>query len=316
MIKFKWILYEIKWFFVRGFHFVFRKWFLSNKKYGGCVLKSAEDGNRYMYERLKGNESFAFSRCSFSEMRLLIKILREHYYNKESKREYEDMSCLIRGDETIKQAEYGFYELMSEAIRSTDLLGIWKLLPMADAVVAIQPAKNRPITAYAECVEPYYYDMPWTKALEGKKVLVVSPFSNEVRAQYQNREHLWENENILPEFTLDTEDSIWYFDGHRDPRFKDWYEVYDYLYEAIMKHDFDVALLGCGMFGFPLSARIKRAGKQAVHMGGAIQLLFGIKGNRWDKMPEINKYYNDYWIRPGEQSKPKAGEMLDGGCYW
>jgi hypothetical protein len=147
-------------------------------------------------------------------------------------------------------------------------------------------------------------------------VLVVSPFSKEIRSQYTKREYLWENKKILPKFELITVDSVWYFTGCKDKRFKDWFEALDYLYDEVMKNDFDIALLGCGPFGFPLAARIKQAGKQAVHMGGAVQILFGIKGKRWDDSGFGAKYYNEYWIRPGEETKPEITKCLDNGCYW
>lgn len=41
-----------------------------------------------------------------------------------------------------------------------------------------------------------------------------------------------------------------------------------------LKFDFDVAIIGCEAYGFPLAARLKRAGKIVVHMGGATQILF------------------------------------------
>ena len=50
--------------------------------------------------------------------------------------------------------------------------------------------------------------------------------------------------------------------------------------ERIGKIDFDVALLGCGAYGLPFAASIKRMGKKAVHLGVATQILFGIKGKR------------------------------------
>lgn len=94
-----------------------------------------------------------------------------------------------------------------------------------------------------------------------------------------------------------------------------WFEALDYLYEEIMTKDFDIVLLGCGFLGFPLAAKVKEAGKQAIHMGGAIQILFGIRGKRWDNT-SIGKMYNEFWIRPGEESKPKESDKLDSNCYW
>ena len=31
-----------------------------------------------------------------------------------------------------------------------------------------------------------------------------------------------------------------------------------------------------------VSARLKKAGKKTIHLGGSTQILFGIKGKRWD----------------------------------
>jgi glycerol-3-phosphate dehydrogenase len=53
------------------------------------------------------------------------------------------------------------------------------------------------------------------------------------------------------------------------------------------KKDYDVALIGCGAYGLPLASHVKRKGKQSIHLGGGLQLLFGIKGKRWDDNPEV-----------------------------
>lgn len=61
----------------------------------------------------------------------------------------------------------------------------------------------------------------------------------------------------------------------RDERFSDWFEALEHMYSEAMKEDFDVAIIGCGAYGFPLAAKIKKAGKIGIHLGGAAQLLFG-----------------------------------------
>ena len=86
-----------------------------------------------------------------------------------------------------------------------------------------------------------------------------------------------------------------------------------------MKIDFDIAILGCGAYGMPLAVKLKRAGKQAVHLGGATQLLFGIKGTRWEAKnypTNIAKLFNEYWVRPSASEKVKGREKVEGGCYW
>lgn len=72
------------------------------------------------------------------------------------------------------------------------------------------------------------------------------------------------------------------------------------------KIDFDIALIGCGAYGMPLASFIKGMGKQAVHLAGWTQILFGIKGKRWDDLPYVSKFYNNAWVRPQQQSKIKV----------
>ena len=87
------------------------------------------------------------------------------------------------------------------------------------------------------------------------------------------------------------------------------------MYSEVMKYDFDVAIIGCGAYGMPLAAKIKNGGKIAIHLGGATQLLFGIKGARWDHHP-LSRMYNEHWTRPAEEETPKASQLIEGACYW
>ena len=87
----------------------------------------------------------------------------------------------------------------------------------------------------------------------------------------------------------------------------------------IAKIDFDIALLGCGAYGFPLAAFIKRdLGRQAVHIGGATQLLFGIRGGRWETNPKsrVLSLFNSAWVRPEEKERPPNFQQHEGGAYW
>ena len=64
---------------------------------------------------------------------------------------------------------------------------------------------------------------------------------------------------------------------------------------------------------------VKRNGKKAIHMGGATQLLFGIRGQRWENYIEhfdYNQFMNDYWVRPSSEETPQQSKNVEGGCYW
>lgn len=142
--------------------------------------------------------------------------------------------------------------------------------------------------------------------------------------QYEkNREKLFSNKpeqaDILPEFELKTIKAVQTIAGERDDRFKDWFEALDWMKSECHKMDFDVAIIGCGAYGFNLAAEIKRMGKIVIHLGGVTQILFGIKGKRWENGgcgKEMNQYMNSYWVRPLEEEKPKGSNEVEGGCYW
>lgn len=89
-----------------------------------------------------------------------------------------------------------------------------------------------------------------------------------------------------------------------------------YMKKEIDKVDYDICLIGCGAYGFPLAAHVKRTGKKAIHLGGGLQLLFGIRGKRWDMRDEYKSLMNEYWIRPSEDETPVVAKKVEGACYW
>jgi hypothetical protein len=135
-----------------------------------------------------------------------------------------------------------------------------------------------------------------------------------IKTQYDRRELLFENSDVLPNFELITLQAK-YFD---DPIFNSWQKIYNYYLEEITKVDFDVAILGCGSWGMPIAAEIKRKGKVALHLGGATQVLFGITGNRWEtQYPGFTKkFVNSYWVRPLEEETPQWAQNYEDSCYW
>lgn len=91
-----------------------------------------------------------------------------------------------------------------------------------------------------------------------------------------------------------------------------------YTGEDVSKVNFDVALIGAGAYGIFLAHHCKMLGKQGIHLGGQTQLLFGIRGYRWDKFfPEWYCNANlEHWIWPDDNEKPKGFEKVEDGCYW
>jgi len=214
---------------------------------------------------------------------------------------------------TIDQIEK-FCQLMIEDIPQVDVLGSWLV---EEHLFNKELYKSKKINL--ELLNPFFSSKPWTLALKGKKVLVVHPFIQTIESQYKNRELLF-NDNLLPFFHLQTIQAVQSIAGNQT-QFADWFEALDYMKSEIDKCDFDICLIGCGAYGFPLAAHVKRLGKKAVHLGGSLQLLFGIKGKRWEN-PNYNPIYNysilmnQHWVYPNEEEKPLNATSVEGGCYW
>lgn len=207
-----------------------------------------------------------------------------------------------------------------EDIPEIDILGCHqyyeKFMPLKDSVIKL----------HLECLYPFFVKSPWTRALKGKNVLVIHPFSNTIQTQYKKRKLLFDNEDVLPEFNLITMQAVQTVAGEPSD-FASWFDALDYMERKINGLDFDVAIIGCGAYGLPLAAHVKRMGRQAIHLAGGTQLLFGIKGARWDNPNYGDEYgikelfppyycslYNEYWTKATE--KPKNSDLVENSCYW
>lgn len=203
--------------------------------------------------------------------------------------------------------------LMREACGQADLIGVW-FNPMEDYTIA-RYGPQASIT-YLRGLEPWYSEQPWTAALKDRRVLVIHPFADTIEKQYEKRELLFPGTDLLPECRLRTVKAVQTIAGTKDSRFQDWFEALSWMEQEAMKEAFDIAVIGCGAYGFPLAARLKAHGRQAVHLGGATQLLFGIKGARWENHTVISRLFNENWARPSEEEKPEGANRVEGACYW
>ena len=207
-----------------------------------------------------------------------------------------------------EESLFMFKKEMISSIKQIDLIGSW---------VEGENKYKQYFPKVKVCnlimLEPYFAPNPWTSALEGKKVLVIHPFSSLIEDQYNKKRNLlFKDKNILPDFELKTlKTPITYPGG--DFKYHNWFEILNYLTNSALKMDFEIAIIGCGAYGMPLAARLKKAGKKSIHLGGAVQILFGIKGKRWDGMKQFKKMYNKYWIYP---SLEKVYKDVEDGCYW
>ncbi len=164
---------------------------------------------------------------------------------------------------------------------------------------------------------PFWEGVSWTWTLQGKKVLVVHPFAKLIEKQYLKRSCLFASQDILPEMDLKAYEAVQSIGGGQNSEFSSWFDALQKMEEDISGIEFDVALIGCGAYGMPIGAFIKsKLHKIAIHIGGTLQLLFGIKGKRWDNSNPFCELYNEHWVRPTEDLRPKNYKTVEEGCYW
>ncbi len=203
-----------------------------------------------------------------------------------------------------------YAQLCQNDIKCVDILGSWlyreRLLNKELAHTLKVPLPD---------LEPYFHQNPWSEALEGKTVLVVHPFEETIVKQYAKKSILFENTGVLPNFQLKTIKAVQSAGNTKTP-FKDWFEALDFMKQQIDQESFDVAIIGCGAYGFHLAAHVKQMGKKGIHLGGATQNLFGIIGKRWEAHEPTRKLMNEHWVRPLETEKPTEVNLVENGCYW
>jgi hypothetical protein len=95
-----------------------------------------------------------------------------------------------------------------------------------------------------------------------------------------------------------------------------WQLAVEYTVDEVMKSGATVALIGCGGLGMIIAGELKKRGVTALVLGGAIQVLFGIKGRRWANHSVISGFWNDAWVSPAEAEIPRGAVLVEGGCYW
>ena len=289
---------------------------IKRKKYGSRPILSTEEGRSVLKQAIINGKPYMAARFGTSEGAAFV-------YYWETKLKYGDdyskypqfnldQICTLSGFFPNSKVDlWKWAELETAACKDLDLLGVMQFVNEEWLVNNFCPqATLMPNGGLGSSAHG------WAPVLEGRKVLVVHPFTDTIRKQYENnREKIFPGTNALPKFKLSCVKAVQTIADQEDKRFATWFDALDYMTDEVAKQDFDVALIGCGAYGFQLASRIKQMGKIAVHMGSTVQTLFGIKGARWN--PQYAKImYNDAWVYPSEHETPKGYEKVENGAYW
>ena len=291
---------------------------------------SVEHGAKAICDLIRAGNPFYVGKIGTSELDVLLFYIE--YRQEEDKRPYPD---IIR---THIAKNGGIFPATDASIDSWAVHMINDVLPTGDGFAQwnpIYPKKEESILNLLapnssrfplRSLEPYYIKTPaerWTQLLKSKCIAVVSPFSDSIQKQWKDRDRIWSG--LWPEESpiirvvrsgygpyLTSSAGKW----PREILEGGWRFAVAWIVEQILKTKATFAIVGCGALSLPVCYALKNAGISSIHLGGATQILFGIKGKRWLQHSVISTFFNDSWVFPQSSEIPSLANDVESGCYW
>lgn len=176
-------------------------------------------------------------------------------------------------------------------------------------------------------LEPYYVEpsIRWTNLLENQKVAIVNAFAETAFEQTQKAEEIWPGgmaDSLFPPGITWIPVPTGYAPVLAQGRAEwpgspaTWEKAVENTVQRVVDSGARVALIGCGGLGMILGHKLKQKGVISIVLGGATQVLFGIKGGRWAAHPILGRFWNNAWVWPSESETPRGAKQIENGCYW
>jgi len=208
----------------------------------------------------------------------------------------------------------------SKTVQSLDLVAQWQASRTYEAAFE-QAILNRlcphAVRVNFRLLQFFTPRAPWLDDLAKLRWLVIHPFEETIRTQLPHLAELGVySESARGDLARRARDTAILACPQLPymvpPRHRDWFEALEDLKSRMEKMEFDIALVGAGAWSLPLVAHAKAMGKKGMHLGGSLQLMFGIKGGRFDN----KRIYNSRWTRPLPADVPANHQLMENGAYW
>jgi hypothetical protein len=203
----------------------------------------------------------------------------------------------------------GFAERFAADLREIDAIG---LFPSAAAEEALILGHHRPPgrAMWFEDQEPPLdpAEPCWLEHLRGRRVLLVCPFASVLaeRARGALYEEVWSatGKRWFEPARVDHLEFPYGFDPATRRRYGSALELLDELAARVDAADADCVLIAAGGLGLPLAARVRRAGGVGLSLGGHLQIVFGVHGERWLGRADWDRIINDAWVGVPDRYRP------------
>jgi hypothetical protein len=291
---------------------------------------SVEDGANAICDLIRAGKPFYVGKIGTSELNVLLFYIE--YRQEEDKRPYPD---IIR---THIAKNGGIFPATDASVDAWAVHMIKDVLPAGNGFAQwnpIYPKKEESILNLLaprssrfplRALEPYYIKTPderWTQSLKSKCIAVVSPFAESIQKQWKQKDRiwpgLWSEESPVIRVVRSGYGPYLTASSGKWPREileGGWRSAVAWIVEQVLKTKATFAIVGCGALSLPVCYALKNAGISSIHLGGATQILFGIKGKRWLQHSVISTFFNDAWMFPLAHEIPSLAGDVEGGCYW
>lgn len=285
-------------------------------RYLGIPILDNESGNARIGAALRARKPAAIAKFGASELGGVVRFL--------ARRGADDVCRSWGKHRQLLHVNAGVYPATPESLSAfsrtylaaaaeLDILGVW--FRPGEAKIRARYAPRAELIAMSG-ISPFPFRAPWTAELAGRRVLVVTPFAQSVMRQAARLEDVWRKRpEMMPGCRVSTLRCP-LSAGLVAPEYPTWHAALDAMKAAMSTSDAEVVLVGAGAWSLPLVAHAKTLGKIGIHTGGLTQLLFGIRGGRWDPDPFFTALATEAWVRPNETETPTGAHLIENACYW
>jgi hypothetical protein len=156
-------------------------------------------------------------------------------------------------------------------------------------------------------------------ALEGLRILVVTPFVSTIRRQSRRWRKNWFQPMVYPRFKLELLRAP-QTHGYAIGSHGGWSGTMQWLEQLVGQRRFDVAIIGAGSYSMPLGHYIRSLGGRALCAGGFAVTYFGVTYQRIQEQHLERGWHpwlaNPGWVRPFPDERVEGFQAVEEGCYW
>ena len=290
---------------------------------------TASEGNLMIGDRLCAGETFIVGRGGDAELLIVEDVINRVVPRS---RQWPRRHSGIYPETTAGLQTFGdlYYNAM-RSLEAPDLFAFFTHRFQVEDIVLPQTLSKSVALIHEDSMNPYWFDLPWSRCLRNKVVLIIHPFIDSIQCQLRRRNLIFPNAlDVLPPFEAKFVKSFQCL-GETTLPHSDWNETLHATQRLVDEvGPFDVALIAAGSYGLPIAVYCKSVKKaSAIVIGGSMQQLFGLRGMRWDtKFPTGYKYaftdhhigakmYNENWMYPLKSDTIQDAEKIEHGSpYW